>query len=83
MLDIARQTKGYLYKKSRSLVGGWQKRYFLIINHTMVYYPDETLQKKKGTIELSNIAKIVMQEDKEFVLETRKRVYELKCDSEK
>lgn len=34
----------------------------------MIYYPDETLDKKKGAIELGDITKIVMQEDKEFIL---------------
>lgn len=68
MLKTAQQTKGYLYKKSRSFMGSWQKRYFLILNHAMIYYPDESLDKKKGAIELGDITKIVMQEDKEFIL---------------
>lgn len=40
MLRAAQKTKGYLMKKSRSLLGNWQKRYFLIINNTLLYYPD-------------------------------------------
>lgn len=61
MLHTAQKTKGYLFKKSRSFLGGWQKRYFLIINHSLIYYPDETLETKKGVIELSDINRILMR----------------------
>ena len=40
MLGTAQKTKGYLLKKATSLLGGWQRRYFLILNHALIYYPD-------------------------------------------
>ena len=40
MLKQAQRTKGYLLKKSSGLLGGWNRRYFIIANSTLSYYPD-------------------------------------------
>lgn len=58
MLEWARKTRGYLYKKSRSWFETWQKRYFIILNHSLMYYADETLDYRKGVIELKDIKQI-------------------------
>jgi len=44
IVNQARKTRGYLHKKSSGLLSIWQKRYFIIIDETLAYYPDETLE---------------------------------------
>ena len=39
-LSGAIKTKGYLYKKSNSLISNYQKRFFIINNDYLVYYKD-------------------------------------------
>jgi hypothetical protein len=48
MIKQAQKTKGYLYKKSSGILGGWDKRYFIIFNGALNYYSDEALEKQKG-----------------------------------
>lgn len=43
MLKQAQKTKGYLFKKSKGILGGWSQKYFIIFNAGINYYDDETL----------------------------------------
>lgn len=43
MLKQAQKTKGYLFKKSNGILGGWSQKYFIIFNAGINYYDDETL----------------------------------------
>lgn len=40
MIKQAQKTKGYMLKKSRGIMGGWNQRYFLIVNGALAYYND-------------------------------------------
>jgi hypothetical protein len=48
MIKQAQKTKGYLFKKSGGLFGGWKQRYFIIFNGALSYYNDEALVDHKG-----------------------------------
>lgn len=52
VIQFARRTQGYLYKKSSGFLSIWQKRYFIIIDNTLSYFSDETLQEVKKNINL-------------------------------
>ena len=62
MLKQAQKTKGYLMKKSNSILGGWNQRYFIILNGALSYYEDEALGKQKGDIKIKDIQSIIMKE---------------------
>jgi hypothetical protein len=49
-MSQARKTRGYLSKKSSGFIAIWQKRYFIIIDHKLCYYADETLEYVKKSI---------------------------------
>jgi hypothetical protein len=48
MIKQAQKTKGYLFKKSGGIIGGWKQRYFIIFNGALSYYSDEALVDHKG-----------------------------------
>ena len=82
MINQARKTRGYLFKHSSGLISIWQKRYFIIIDNSLCYYADESLQEAKKSINLNDINYIKVVELLEFHLVTKKRIYELKADDE-
>ena len=48
---------GYLDKKSPSLFGGWQRRYFKVLEGKVITYSDKENDKEyKGTISISKIS---------------------------
>lgn len=49
-------------KKSNSILGGWNQRYFIILNGALSYYEDEALGKQKGDIKIKDIQSIIMKE---------------------
>lgn len=55
MLKQAQKTKGYLMKKSTSILSSWKQQYFLILNGALAYYGDEALEKMKGEIKIKDI----------------------------
>lgn len=75
MLKQAQKTKGYLIKKSSSLFASWKQRYFLILNSTLMYYEDETLENLKGEIKIKEIQLITPKENDLFTLQTPKKLY--------
>lgn len=82
-VNRAKKMKGYLEKKSSGFISLWQKRYFIVFDERLTYFQDETLQEEKKTILISSINTIKVVEDTQFYLVTKKRVYELRADSEK
>lgn len=58
LLGQARKTRGYLSKRSSGFLGIWQKRYFIIIDHKLCYYADETLEYVKKSIHIDEIDSI-------------------------
>lgn len=68
MLKQAQRTKGYLLKKSSGFLGNWDRRYFLISGGKLSYFPDETLEKLKGSISLNEALSITMRGLTDFML---------------
>jgi len=58
---------GYLYKKGASGLRMWQRRYFVIINHFLVYYHNKTLTpdsvKPDAALDLYNILAVNASSD--------------------
>lgn len=40
MIKQAQKTKGYMLKRSSGIIGGWNQRYFIILNGALAYYTD-------------------------------------------
>ncbi len=56
---------GYLEKKSPSFFGGWQKRYFKIVDGRVWTYSDKENDKDyKGTIGLEKISNLKVVDNK-------------------
>ena len=82
MVVQARKTKGYLLKKSTGFISSWQKRFFIILDNALNYFPDETLEPPPKTISLAQIRYIKLCGSTELQLVTTKRVYELRAQDE-
>jgi hypothetical protein len=56
---------GYLEKKSPSMFGGWQKRYFKILEGKVLTYSEKEKDKEfKGSINLEDVSGLVPTEKK-------------------
>lgn len=61
----AQSMKGFLEKKSPSLFGGWQKRFFKIIDGVFITYSDKENDKDyKGTLNLDEISNLMAVDKK-------------------
>ena len=81
-LEEAKNINGYLQKKSPSIFGGWQSRYFSITDGRFLIYSDEKGAKAKGVIDLDK-AKITSDLDpKIFKISISDREFILKAESE-
>ncbi len=64
-LQEAKSYSGYLEKKSPSLFGGWQKRFFKIIDGRVCTYSEKENDKDyKGLINLEEISNLKAVEKK-------------------
>ena len=81
-LEECKKYQGYLQKKSPSLFGGWQKRFFKVLDgKVIVYFEKENDQKAKGTIKLDEISDPEATEDKVFKFTLEQRDFILKAES--
>ena len=81
-LEECKKYQGYLQKKSPSLFGGWQKRFFKVLDgKVIVYFEKENDQKAKGTIKLDEISNPEATEDKVFKFTLEQRDFILKAES--
>ncbi len=81
-LEECKKYQGYLKKKSPSLLGGWQKRYFKILDGVVIVYCDnENDTKLKGQIKLTDISNPIATEDKVFKFTLEDRDFILKAES--
>ena len=81
-LEECKKYKGFLKKKSPSLFGGWQKRYFRILDgKVMVYSEKENDPKPKGHVKLEQISKAEATEDKIFKFTLDDRDFILQAES--
>ena len=81
-LEECKKYQGYLKKKSPSLLGGWQKRYFKVLDGVVIVYCDnENDTKLKGQIKLTDISNPIATEDKVFKFTLEDRDFILKAES--
>ena len=84
-LDNAKNFGSYLEKKSHKTFGGYQKRYFRIVEegNYLAYYDKEkdNINKYKGRIPVDSIKGLQKKEDKKFriMLKNDERIYHLKA----
>lgn len=79
-LEECKKYCGFLKKKSPSLLGGWQKRYFKILEgKVMVYSEKKDEPKPKGLVKLEDITIPVAAEDKVFKFTLENRDFILKA----
>ena len=72
--EEAKSYSGYLEKKSRNVLGSWQKRFFQIIDgKTLIYKGKEKDKEIKGEVNLADVG---------YPEEVEKKVFRLKGDRE-
>ena len=52
------KVRGYMLKKSKSLLSNYQRRFFMILDDYLAYFTDETLDELRKQISLSDIKEI-------------------------
>lgn len=74
---------GWLKKKSSNILGGWQKRFFKILEgKMMIYSENENDQKPKGHMLFSDIGKAITTETRIFKFSLNDRDFLLKAKDE-
>ena len=81
--EQAKNMSGWLEKKSQKTFGGYQKRFFKIINGDYITYSEkeEEISKSKVRITIISIDSVEKKEDKKFRFEMKNddKVYHLKA----
>lgn len=85
-IDEAKETRGWLQKKSPSLLKGFQKRYFLIsqikdVGYVLAYFVKQIDPKPKGFINIGDILDIHYDGEKNFTIVYPDRHFELKASN--
>ena len=82
-LDEAKKLKSWLEKKSPKTFGGYQKRYFRILDGESIIYTDKDTDKYeiKGRVNIDTITNVSKKEDTKFriTVSGEDRVYHLKA----
>ncbi len=82
-LDEAKKLKSWLEKKSPKTFGGYQKRYFRILDGDSIIYTDKDTDKYeiKGRVNIDTITNVSKKEDTKFriTVSGEDRVYHLKA----
>lgn len=75
--------KGVLSKKSPKPLGGWQKRFFRVVEGKVIVYSEKENDKKpKGHIQISQISKAISVEKKVLSFSLEGRDFVLKAEDE-
>ena len=81
--EDASNLSGYLHKKSASIFGGWQKRYFSIQDARFMIYSSTKGGKAKGVIDLEKANVSLDNSDiKSFKIIFSEKAFILKADTE-
>lgn len=82
-LEECKNFKGWLKKKSPSLMGGWQKRYFRVLDGKIIVYSEkEDDTTPKGQIGLTHISRASNKDSTTFSFELDGREFVLQAENE-
>jgi hypothetical protein len=80
---VAMKVRGYLLKKSASILSNYQRRFFIIIDNHFAYFADETLDEPKKQLNLDEIKYLKAINTLEFSFYYQNKEYLFKAISTK